>query len=86
MAYSRTEIKKKLTEIMRLVLGNEDFDGESVPESARLVEDMGLNSVGVLYAVVAIEESFGFEFEDVGFSDFRTYGTVIDYIEKKVAK
>ncbi len=86
MTYSRTEIKKKLTEIMRLVLGNEEFDGERVSESARLVEDLGLNSVGVLYAVVAIEESFGFEFEDVGFGDFRTYGTVVDYIEKKVAR
>ena len=86
MTYSRTEIKKKLTEIMRLVLGNEEFDGERVSESARLVEDLGLNSVGVLYAVVAIEESFDFEFEDVGFGDFRTYGTVVDYIEKKVAR
>ena len=59
-------------------------DVATLDESSNLVTDLGLNSVGVLYVVIAIEEFFGIEFENVGFGDFKTIGDVIDYIEKKV--
>jgi acyl carrier protein len=39
-----------------------------------------------LYCVIAIEEFFGIQFNDVGFGDFSTIGDVIDYIEKKLAQ
>ena len=39
--------------------------------------------MGVLYIVIAIEEFFGIEFENVGFGDFATIGDVVDYIEQK---
>jgi acyl carrier protein len=42
--------------------------------------------VGVLYVVIAIEEFFNIQFNDVGFADFKTIGDVIDYIEKELAK
>jgi acyl carrier protein len=53
-------------------------------EASSLVTDLGLNSVGILYIVIAIEEEFSIEFENVGFSDFKTVGDVVDYIEEKV--
>ena len=37
----------------------------------------------MLYIVIAIEEFFGVEFENVGFGDFNTIGEVVDYIEQK---
>ena len=46
-----------------------------------LTEDFGFNSVGLLYMVIDIEESFGIRFEDVGINDFETLGEVVDYIE-----
>ena len=84
MALSRTEIKEKLIEIMNYAVGDTEVDLNGLDESADLVSDIGLNSVGVLYIVVAIEEVFNIEFENVGFSDFKTIGDVIDYIEEKL--
>ena len=82
----RSEISAKLTEILVMALG---ADAErilaSCTESSELVNDLGLNSVGILYLVIGIEEFFSISFTGVSFGDFRTVGDVIDYIEKKVS-
>ena len=85
MALSRNEIKEKLSDVMKMVLSEGQADLGSIDESSRLVEDLGLNSVGVLYIVIAIEEFFGIEFEDVGFDDFKVIGDVVDYIEEHIS-
>jgi acyl carrier protein len=84
MALSRNEIKEKLTDIMKMVMRDRMPDLSLLDEGANLVNDLGLNSVGVLYIVIAIEEFFNVRFDDVGFGDFKTVGDVITYIEKKV--
>ena len=84
MALSRNEIKEKLTDIMKMVMRDRAPDLNELTESSNLVTDLGLNSVGVLYVVIAIEEFFGIEFENVGFGDFKTIGDVIDYIEQQI--
>ena len=84
MALSRNEIKQKLTDIMKMVMRERMPDVATLDESSNLVTDLGLNSVGVLYVVIAIEEFFGIEFENVGFGDFKTIGDVIDYIEQQI--
>ncbi|MBR3299976.1 MAG: acyl carrier protein [Clostridia bacterium] len=56
----------------------------SAAEESNLAADLGLNSVGMLYMVIAIEESFGMRFENVGMNDFKTLKDVIDYIEGKL--
>ncbi len=80
---SRNEIVEKLKDIMVMVTGSAE-DAEAIREDTRLVEDLGLNSVGIIYIVVGIEEMFGIRFDDVGLGDFPTAGHVVDYIEKKV--
>ena len=82
MALSRNEIKEKLTDIMKMVMRDRMPDLSSLDEGSSLVNDLGLSSVGVLYIVIAIEEFFGIEFENVGFGDFATIGDVVDYIEQ----
>lgn len=84
MALSRTEIKEKLIEIMEYAIRDDSVDLGSMNESSNLVTDLGLNSVGILYIVIAIEEEFSIEFENVGFNDFKTAGDVVDYIEEKL--
>ena len=84
MALSRTEIKEKLKGIMEYAIRDNSVDLDSLDEASSLVTDLGLNSVGILYIVIAIEEEFSIEFENVGFSDFKTVGGVVDYIEEKV--
>ena len=79
---NRQEIIEKLKEVFSLATG-EDFSSKEYTEQSNLISDLGLNSVGVLYVVIAIEEFFGVQFDDVGFGDFSTVKDVIDYIEKK---
>ena len=86
MAMSRNEIKKKLAEVMKMAMPTADIDVDNINEAANLVSDVGLSSVGVLYVVIAIEEFFNMQFDDVGFADFKTVGDVVDYIEKKSAQ
>lgn len=78
----KKEILEKLSGIFRMVMG--DADLANCGEDANLVDDLGLNSVGILYLVIAIEESFGIRFDDVGTSDLKTVGQVADYISSKV--
>jgi acyl carrier protein len=84
MAMTREEIKEKLKEVLAMTLGNSANDLIKCNEEDRLKEDLGLNSVGILYVVVAIEEFFDIQFSGVGFGDFSTVKDVIDYIEENV--
>lgn len=85
MAMSRNEIKEKLMDVMEMAMPASGLDLSTLTEASHLVNDLGLSSVGVLYVVIAIEEFFSIQFDDVGFADFKTIGDVVDYIEKKLA-
>ena len=80
---NRQEIKNRLCEIMTLAMPNLEINDSTVNEAATLAGDLGLSSVGLLYVVIGMEETFGIRFDDVGFSDFETLGSVVDYIERK---
>ncbi len=58
---------------------------ESCTEDANLALDIGLTSVGILYIVIAVEETFGIRFDNVNASDFVTLRNVADYIEGKLS-
>ena len=82
---TRIEIMEKLRDILTMAMG--DASAEllaNCTEDSSLTSDLALNSVGMLYVVIAIEEFFGIQFDDVGFGDFNTVRDVIDYIEKKL--
>lgn len=81
MELTRNEIVKKLNEIVDMAVGE---TAVAADESSDLTTDLGLNSVGLLYVVIAIEEFFSIRFDDVSFGEFRTVGDVVDYIEKKL--
>ena len=83
---TRKEITEKLRDVLKMAMGNNAEALDACTESSSLTTDLGLNSVGILYVVIAIEEFFNIRFDDVGFGDFKTVGDVIDYIEAKVSK
>ena len=83
MQSKRTEIAEKLRDILALALGN-SVDLSNCTEQSNLTTELGLNTVGILYVVIAIEEFFNIRFEDVSFGDFRCVGDVLDYIEAHV--
>ena len=84
MEMSRNEIIAKLKDVMQMAMPSSDVDADSITEDTRLVNDLGLSSVGILYVVIAIEEFFGIRFDNVGFADFKTIGDVVNYIEGKL--
>ena len=57
---------------------------ETVTPEASLRDDIGIDSVGLLYMAMAIEEEFGVKFNNDDFIDINTVSDVIDCIEKKV--
>lgn len=83
MQLSRKEILEKLQDIMISINADNREKIEASTEETRLVEDIGLTSVGMLYLVIVLEESFQIKFEDVGTATFDTVSKVIDYIEEK---
>lgn len=83
---TRIEISEKLKDILVMAMGDAAEELlKNCTEDSNLTTDLGLNSVGMLYVVIAIEEFFAIQFDDVGFGDFATVGDVLDYIEKKTA-
>ncbi len=81
MLMTRTEIIEKLKEI--IAFANPE-QADKVEESARILQDLGFTSVGMLYISIAVEESFGIRFDAVGVSDFVTVKDLVDYIEGKL--
>lgn len=81
MQMTRVEILEKLKEI--IAFANSD-QADKVEEAARINQDLGFTSIGMLYVSIAVEESFGIRFEDVGVSDFVTIKDLVDYIEGKL--
>ncbi len=80
----KIEIKNKLFEIFKIVMGENTGDVLQYNDNSNLIDDLGLNSVGILYLVIAIEETFNIRFDDVGVADLKTVGQVVDYIQNKV--
>jgi len=78
---SRVEILEKLREIIAFA---NDEQATKVEESARILQDLGFTSIGMLYISIAVEESFGIRFDAVGVSDFVTVKDLVDYISEKV--
>lgn len=81
---TRQEIKEKLKEILVAADDRDPGKYDDCADGTRLMEDLGLSSVGMLYVVIAIEEEFGIRFDGVGASDFKTLGDVLDYIGAKL--
>ena len=45
--------------------------------------DLGVNSIGLIYMVVAIEKTFDIDMSEVTFTTFKTIDDVITYIQER---
>ena len=85
MLMTKPEIIEKLKDILLVADGGNAEQINNADENTRLLEDLGLNSVNVLYLVIAIEEVFEIRFDDdTGVDSFSTVGDVADYIGGKL--
>ena len=82
---SKEEIIVKLKDILLVADGGNAEKIGAADENTRLSEDLGLNSVNVLYLVIAIEEVFNIRFDDdTGVDTFKTVGDAANYIGGKL--
>ncbi len=77
------EIIEQLKTIFRTVI-DENKDFSNVTEDTNIIKDLGVNSVGLIYLLMAIEETFEIDMSDVTFSTFEKVGDVIKYIKEAI--
>ena len=83
MQLSRDEIVSKLKTILINADEKSAAMADKIDVNSSLANDLGLTSIGMLYLVIVIENTFSIQFENVGIEDFKTFGDMVDYIESK---
>lgn len=84
MQLTRKDIIDKLKDILLSADERNKDLIEKVTEDSSLMGDLGFSSVGMLYMVIAIEESFKIRFDNVGSDNFKTIRDVVNFIEEKL--
>lgn len=77
---TRERMEKVMTDVF-----SGDIDASSVSDSARLKEDLGMNSVAMLYMALGLESEFGIKFVNTDFAGLITVADVIACIESKLS-
>ncbi len=73
---------EKLKKVIKRVSPGTNLD--EVTREARLIDDLGFDSISMVMLSMEIEEEFNFRFEES--LRFSTVGEVLDYIESKKKK
>ena len=73
---------EKLRSIIERIFGN-DIDTSNFGPESRLKEDIGMNSISMLYVAIAIEEEFGIELTNSDLGSLITVQDVLDRIGEK---
>lgn len=79
---TKLEIREKLKEIFKLVIHN-GINVDLIEDDANIKTDLNVNSIGLIYLLIAIEKTFNLDMSDVTFNTFSKVGEVIDYIYEK---
>lgn len=77
------DIFERLIEVCNAVFEG-DINIEGITPESSLREDIGINSVSLLYMALALEDEFGIKFCNDDFMEIKTVADVIKTIEKKV--
>jgi len=73
---------ERLVSVFNAVFEDE-INTEAITPDADIFKDIGINSVGMLYMALALEEEFDVKFTNEDFPNIRTVKDVIDCIEGK---
>lgn len=60
-----------------------EIDSTSVTESSVLSDDVGMNSIGMLYMAMGIEQEFGVKLTNADLPDLVTVGDLVRKVEEK---
>ncbi len=79
---TREEIVKITNEFL---VDEIEVDAEKINDSARLKEDLGIDSLDFVDIVVIVESHFGFKIKPEEMKDVQTLSQFYDYIANKLA-
>ena len=74
---------ERLVKVFNAVFEDE-VNVKDVSPSASLRDDIGINSIGLLYTALALEEEFEIKFTNEDFADIATVQDVVNCIERKL--
>lgn len=75
----KQEIMNDLKRIFNLVIPNA-VNTDKITLESNILSDLGVNSVGIIYLAIAIEEMYDIDMGNVTFNTFKTVGDVVDFI------
>ena len=81
---TRQEIFEGLSEVLIATDPKKKEAVEKAAESSALKADLGLDSIGMLYTAIGIEERFGVRLDDLDMDEKTSIGSIIDYIEEQL--
>ena len=76
-------VMDRLLKVVEAVFGDE-IKVEGLKPEMSLREDLGINSIGMLYMAMAMEQEFSVQFNNQDFEGITTVGDVIACIEGKL--
>lgn len=59
---------------------------KSAPDSAKMIEDLGLDSLTMVEIVLAVEDAVGMSIDNDDIQKLKTLGDIKNYIKEKVSK
>ena len=74
---------ERLVKVFKAVFEDE-IDTSLLSENANLRDEVGINSIGMLYMAMALEEEFDIKFVNEDFAKIITVADVISVIEEKM--
>lgn len=74
---------ERLIKVFNAVFETE-LTADSVNESTSLRDELSINSIGMLYVAMALEEEFSVKFNNEDFKAIATVGDVIKCVESKL--
>lgn len=77
--------KKEIQERLKKVIHNQLLGKENdITEEARIVEDLGADSLDLVELIMAIEEEFDIEIPDEDAEKIATVGDALEYLQKEL--
>ena len=80
---SESEISKKVIGIIAERLNK---DADKITRESKFYEDLGADSLDIVELIMLFEDEFGTKTPDDEYELLTTVGSVIDYVERKVAE
>lgn len=71
---------EKLLDIFQNIVPDSDLD--NVTLESKIIDDLGFNSIGIFYMVLAIEREFNVTMHNVSLEKFVTVNDVVKFIEE----